>query len=226
MARLVDAVEVHIIRKLGERFLLVQAARQVERGQHRRLYPRGVPPKAAAFVMNEVVRTPRRLSRPHMFQHTPIVLRIPLLKPIRLVRAVAGYEQLSRSARAGAGRANEAVVAWQVAIERSGRPVALVLTRQDVPVLDRGLHAPADGLRRGAYILWPAPAGHQAPGLRPAGGSAAAGALPSHEDPGSLPDIILIASGSEVSRIIAAGEELGKEGIRARVVSMPSWETL
>jgi transketolase len=94
--------------------------------------------------------------------------------------------------------ANETAVAWRVAIETRARPVALVLTRQDVPTLDRAQFAAADGLRRGAYILADAPDGK--------------------------PDIILIATGSEVSLIVAAGQKLTESEISVRIVSMPSWE--
>lgn len=94
--------------------------------------------------------------------------------------------------------ANETAVAWRAAIESRDRPVALVLTRQDVPTLDRAIYAPAEGLLRGAYIL--------------------------AEAPGGRPEIILIATGSEVALAVAAREELARERIRARVVSMPSWE--
>jgi len=94
--------------------------------------------------------------------------------------------------------ANETVVAWCVAIETRNRPVALILTRQEVPTLDRARFAGADGLRRGAYILADAPHGK--------------------------PDIILIGTGSELSLIIAAGQKLAKEKVKVRIVSMPSWE--
>ncbi len=94
--------------------------------------------------------------------------------------------------------ANETAVAWRVAIETRNRPVALILTRQDVPTLDRTQFAPADGLRRGAYILADAPNGK--------------------------PDIILIATGSEVSLIVAACQKLNENEINVRIVSMPSWE--
>jgi len=94
--------------------------------------------------------------------------------------------------------ANETAVAWRVAIETRNRPVALIFTRQDVPTLDRSRFAAADGLRRGAYVLADAPDGK--------------------------PDIILIATGSEVSLIIAAGQKLTEDGISVRIVSMPSWE--
>ena len=94
--------------------------------------------------------------------------------------------------------ANETAVAWSLAIETRNRPVALILTRQDVPTLDRGQFASADGLRRGAYVLADAPKGK--------------------------PDIILIATGSEVSLIVAACQKLTENEINVRMVSMPSWE--
>ena len=94
--------------------------------------------------------------------------------------------------------ANETAVAWRVAVETRNRPVALILTRQDVPTLDRTHFAAANGLRRGAYILADATDGK--------------------------PDIILIATGSEVSLIVAAGQRLTENKINVRVVSMPSWE--
>ena len=96
------------------------------------------------------------------------------------------------------GDANETAVAWRVAIENRACPVALVLTRQNVPTLDRSQFAPADELRKGAYILADAP--------------------------GGKPDIILIGTGSEVSLVVAAREKLAEQKIQARVVSMPSWE--
>jgi transketolase len=85
-----------------------------------------------------------------------------------------------------------------VAIDRTHQPVALVLTRQDVPVLDRSRYASAEGVRRGGYVLADAEGGD--------------------------PDVILIATGSEVALAIAAHEELAGEGIRSRVVSLPCWE--
>ncbi len=84
------------------------------------------------------------------------------------------------------GDANETAVAWRVALETRDRPVVLVLTRQNVPTLDRSRYAPADGLRRGAYVLLDAPDGK--------------------------PELILIASGSEVGLIVAAAERLQGAG--------------
>ena len=92
--------------------------------------------------------------------------------------------------------ANETRFAWQVALEQRDRPTVLVLTRQSVPTLDRAVYAPAQLLRRGAYVL-------------------------NAEE--KAPDVILIASGSEVSLIVAAAPILRKVHVRARLVSMPSW---
>jgi transketolase len=94
--------------------------------------------------------------------------------------------------------ANETASAWRVAVETRDMPVALVLTRQKIPTLDRTHFAAADGLRRGAYILADA------------------------ND--AKPELILIASGSEVDLVVAAQRRLLEQGIPARVVSMPSWE--
>ena len=96
------------------------------------------------------------------------------------------------------GDANETAVAWRVAIESRACPVALILTRQNVPTLDRSQYAAADGLRKGAYVLADVPAGK--------------------------PEVILIGTGSEVSLVVAAREKLAEQKIQARVVSMPSWE--
>jgi len=93
---------------------------------------------------------------------------------------------------------NETAEAWRAALTRRDGPTALVLTRQNVPQLDRSEYAPASGLQRGAYILADAPDGQ--------------------------PDIILMASGSEVSLITGAAKQLAGQGIHARVVSMPSME--
>jgi transketolase len=93
--------------------------------------------------------------------------------------------------------ANEVAEAWRVAMDRSHGPVALVLTRQDVPILDRDRYASADGLRRGGYVLADPPEGD--------------------------PELILIATGSDVPLAVAAYEELSSDGVRARVVSLPSF---
>ena len=99
--------------------------------------------------------------------------------------------------------ANEVREAWKVAIENRRRPTALVLTRQNLPTLDRTVYAPADGVRRGAYVL--ADLGVSSRG-------------PHHLD------AILMATGSEVSLIVEAGKRLAETGIAVRLVSFPSWE--
>jgi len=93
--------------------------------------------------------------------------------------------------------ANETAVAWKVALERPDGPVALSLSRQAVPTLDRTEVAPASGLERGAYVLWES----------------------------GPPDLILIATGAEVGLVLDAGKRIVRErGAHVRVVSMPCWE--
>ena len=93
--------------------------------------------------------------------------------------------------------ANETVYAWQTAIEHEGSPVALLLTRQGLPVLDQDKYPSAKNLSKGAYIL---------------------------KDGSSTPDLIILASGSEVSISLTTAEKLEAEGYKVRVVSFPSWE--
>jgi transketolase len=94
--------------------------------------------------------------------------------------------------------ANEVAEAWRVAVENKNGPTAIILTRQNVPVIDRGRFQPAAGLRKGAYIL--------------------------SDSSSSKPDVILMATGSEVHLALEAHEKLRSEGIETRVISMPSWE--
>lgn len=97
------------------------------------------------------------------------------------------------------GDANETAVAWQVAIEKKEHPTTLILSRQNVPTLNRAVYASAEGVRKGAYIL-----------AEPQGGK--------------KPAVILIATGSEVGLIVAAQKKLAEQNIPARLVSFPSWE--
>jgi transketolase len=92
----------------------------------------------------------------------------------------------------------EVAEAWRAAIRHAGGPVALVLTRQKVPVVDRTRYAPADGLHRGGYVLADAASGE--------------------------PDVILMGTGSEVELVLGAYERLRADGIAARAVSVPSLE--
>jgi len=96
------------------------------------------------------------------------------------------------------GDANEVVEAWKIIAQLQHQPVALVLTRQNIPTFDRTKFGAASGTAKGAYILADAP--------------------------GGKPDVILIGTGSEVSLCVEAYEKLKTEGIAARVVSMPSWD--
>jgi transketolase len=98
------------------------------------------------------------------------------------------------------GDANEVSFAWKVALEREDSPVALALSRQRVPTLDRSEVAAASGVERGAYVLWEA------------------------EGANGSPDLILIATGSEVALALDAAKGLAGQGVTARVVSMPCWE--
>jgi transketolase len=108
--------------------------------------------------------------------------------------------------------ANETSVAWRVALEREDGPVALLLSRQSIPVLDRDEVAPALQLERGGYVLWDSFAD---------GASSAAGA----EAPANAgPEMILISTGAEVSPTLAAARTLAAEGAKTRVVSMPCME--
>jgi transketolase len=133
----------------------------------------------------------------HVFTHDSIGLGEdgPTHQPVEQLaslRAIPGLDVIRPA------DANEVAEAWRVAIDRTHQPVALVLTRQNVPVLDRGRYASAEGLRRGGYVLADAADGD--------------------------PEVILIATGSEVALALAAHEELSGEGIRSRVVSLPCWE--
>jgi transketolase len=113
------------------------------------------------------------------------------------VEQLAGLRSVPRLNVIRPADANETAVAWRVALETRDRPVILILTRQDVPTLDRTQFAAADGLRRGGYILADAR--------------------------GGTPELILIATGSEVALIVAARQKLMEQNIAVRIVSLPSW---
>src|SRR2546428_12846097 len=108
--------------------------------------------------------------------------------------------------------------AWRLAILRRHAPTALALTRQKVPLIDRKLYASAEGLRRGAYVLADAVSTGSGPGS-PSGQPAWGGG-----SDGVPPQLILIATGSEVSLALEAREQLQKDGVPTRVVSMPCVE--
>ncbi|VVE48224.1 transketolase [Pandoraea communis] len=120
------------------------------------------------------------------------------IEQLASLRAMPGMTVL-RPADAG-----EVVEAWRVIMERKRGPICLVLTRQAVPVLDRDRYASAAGVARGAYIL--------------------IDACEELDVEDGVPDVLLLATGSEVALCAAAYDELKREGIFARVISMPSWE--
>src|SRR5579864_7348728 len=162
-----------------------------------------VPFGATFLIFSDYMRPPIRLAALmglhviYVFTHDSIALGQdgPTHQPVEQLaglRAVPGLTVIRP------GDANETAIAWRVALEAKTHPVALVLTRQNVPTLDRKQCAAADGLRQGAYVLADAPKGR--------------------------PDVILIATGSEVGLIMAARQKLHDQKVFARVVSMPSWE--
>jgi transketolase len=164
----------------------------------------GTVPYGATFLMfSEYMRPAMRLAALmglhtlYIFTHDSIALGEdgPTHQPIEQLASLRAIPKLLVIRPADA---NETVSAWHVIVAASERPVALVLTRQSVPTLDRWKFATPDGLQHGAYILADAANGK--------------------------PAITLIASGSEVSLIVAAREQLLKQNIDARIVSMPCWE--
>lgn len=162
-----------------------------------------VPFGATFLVFSDYMRPPIRLAALmglhviYVFTHDSIALGEDgsTHQPVEQLAALRAIPHLIVIRPADA---NETAAAWRIALAAREQPVALVLTRQDVPTLDRGQCASSDGLQRGGYILADAPNGK--------------------------PELILIASGSEVALIVAAQLKLLENKIRVRVVSMPSWE--
>ena len=164
----------------------------------------GVIPYGSTFlVFSDYVRPSIRLAAMmeipviYVFTHDSIGIGEdgPTHQPVEQLAALRAIPHLTVIRPADAA---ETVAAWRVALEHREGPVALLFTRQKLPVLDRAALASADGLARGAYVLADADGGQ--------------------------PDIILIATGSEVHVALAAQGRLAKRGVMARVVSMPSWE--
>jgi transketolase len=160
------------------------------------------------FVFSDYMRPAIRLAAlmglhvVHVFTHDSIALGEdgPTHQPVEQLASLRAMPNLTVIRPADA---NETAVAWKVAVETRDRPVLLVLSRQGLPTLDRSRHASAEGLRRGAYVVLE---------LTAAGADA------------SLPDLILLASGSEVRLILEAAERLRGDGLSVRCVSMPSWD--
>lgn len=162
-----------------------------------------VPFGATFLIFSDYMRPPMRLAALmglrviYVFTHDSIALGEDG-STHQPVEQLAGLRSIPRLVVIRPCDANETAVAWRVAIETRDRPVALVLTRQAVPTLDRTQFAAADGLRRGAYVLADAP--------------------------NEKPDLILIATGSELGLAVAAARKLMAQKVGVRVVSMPSWE--
>ena len=162
-----------------------------------------IPYGATFLIFSDYMRPPIRLAAlsrlhvVHVFTHDSIALGEdgPTHQP---VEQLANLRAIPNVIVLRPADANETAIAWRVAVETRDRPVLLALTRQDVPTLDRTRFAAADGLRRGAYVL--------------------------SEASNGKPELILIASGSEVGLIVAAAAKLQSQGIAVRCVSMPSWE--
>ncbi len=155
------------------------------------------------MIFSDYARTPIRLSAImelpaiHIFTHDSIGVGEdgPTHQPIEHLasfRAVPGLVDMRP------GDANEVVEAWRWIMQSQHDPVALILSRQNLPTLDRSKYGSAEGVAKGAYVLADAPSGE--------------------------PEVILIATGSELGLAVEAYEQLTTEGIAARVVSMPSWE--
>jgi transketolase len=162
-----------------------------------------MPYTATFFVFSDYMRPPIRLASLmelgviFIFTHDSIGVGEdgPTHQPVEhlaALRAIPGLTVIRPS------DANETAMAWRIAVQSRHRPVVLVLTRQELPTIDRARYASAEGVQRGAYVL--------------------------SDAPGNKPDLILIASGSEVGLALSAQQRLADQGIAARVVSMPSWD--
>lgn len=162
----------------------------------------GIIPYGGTFlVFSDYMRPAIRLAAMtelpliYVFTHDSIGLGEdgPTHQPIEQLAALRAIPNLTVIRPADAA---ETAVAWRVTLEHQDGPVALALTRQKLPILDRSKYPSAEGLARGAYVLADA----------------------------EKPDIVLIASGSEVHLALEARDKLAEEGIATRVVNMPSWE--
>jgi transketolase len=157
---------------------------------------------ATFLIFSDYMRPPMRLAALmelpviYVFTHDSIGLGEdgPTHQPIEQLMSLRTVPRLVVLRPADA---NEVAEAWRVALGMKDRPVALILTRQAIPTFDRARYAAADGVRRGAYVL---------------------------ADSKGEPELILMGSGSEVQFCLGAFEQLSQEGVRCRVVSMPSWE--
>ena len=160
-----------------------------------------IPYGATFLIFSDYMRPPLRLAaimkiRPIMvFTHDSIALGEDGTTH-QPVEQLIGLRTVPNMTVIRPADANETAQAWRVAIEHRDGPVCIVLTRQGIPIIDQKKYASAENLEKGAYIL---------------------------SDCEGEPDLILIATGSEVHLIMEAQKQLKKENINARVVSMPSW---
>jgi transketolase len=161
-----------------------------------------IPYGATFLIFSDYMRPPMRLAaiskiKPiYVFTHDSIGLGEDGTTH-QPVEQLAGLRSVPNMTVIRPADANETAQAWRVALEHNGGPVAIVLTRQGLPVIDQEKYAKASGLEKGAYIL---------------------------SDSKEKPGVILIGTGSEVYLLLNAQEKLREKSIHARVVSMPSWE--
>jgi transketolase len=161
-----------------------------------------IPYTATFLIFSDYMRPPIRLAALmgqrviYVFTHDSIGLGEdgPTHQPIEQILGLRATPNLVVLRPADA---TETVEAWKAAVARRDGPTVLVLGRQNLPVLDRGAYAPASGVHKGGYVLWPGP---------------------------DRPDVVLIGTGSEVHIALEAGKLLQDRGIKASVVSLPSWE--
>jgi len=164
----------------------------------------GLRPYTGTFlIFSDYMRPPTRLAAlmkapaVFVFSHDSIALGQdgPTHQPIEQLAALRAIPGLITLRP---GDANETAEAWRTILRQAAQPACLVLSRQAMPTLDRKVFASARGLAKGAYVL--------------------------ADSPGGAPQVILIASGSEVGLIVGAAQILEAEGARVRLVSMPSWD--
>jgi transketolase len=163
----------------------------------------GVIPYTGTFlIFSDYMRPPMRLAALmglrviYVFTHDSIGLGED--GPThQAVEQLIGLRSVPNMVVLRPAEATETAVAWRAAIERRDGPTVLAFTRQGLPVLDRSVYPSADGVLRGAYVLW---------------------------ESSDNPELILIGTGSEVQIALDAGKALAEKGIAVRVVSMPSWE--
>jgi transketolase len=162
-----------------------------------------IPYTATFLIFSDYMRPPMRLAALmgqrviYVFTHDSIALGEdgPTHQP---VEQLLGLRSIPNMVVLRPADATETAMAWRAALERVDGPTSLLLTRQGLPILDRAECAPAEGVLRGAYVLWeggPGPAG-----------------------------VVLIGTGSETHVALDAAKALAEKGVSVRVVSMPSWE--